>query len=269
VALIECDFFSESLGLSVSMNVILPQATSGRQIGMEQRGSGDGRHPVLWLLHGLSDDQTIWLRRTSIERYVAPLGLAVVMPRVDRSYYTDMREGLAYWTFVSEELPAIARSFFPLSDRRGDNFVAGLSMGGYGAFKLALRCPARYCFAGSLSGALDVASLFSAKPERDAELRRTFGSADEFRGSDEDLFALTERLTKDNSAELPSLYACCGTADFLVESNRRFRDHCAAVGLPLEYEEDAGRDHEWGYWDLTIQRVLERLPLNARESAAQ
>jgi S-formylglutathione hydrolase FrmB len=136
MALIHCNFFSEVLKLSTSMYVILPQRTQN-QIGMQGTVKKD-KHPTLYLLHGLSDDHTIWLRRTSIERYVANLGLAVVMPEVHRSFYTDMVNGYNYWTFISEELPEIARSFFPLSDKREDNFVAGLSMGGYGAFKLAL-----------------------------------------------------------------------------------------------------------------------------------
>lgn len=128
MALIQCQFYSEVLGLSTSMNVILPQATRS-QIGMEGK-QGTGPHPTLYLLHGLSDDDSTWLRRTSIERYVASMGLAVVMPQVHRSFYTNMEQGAAYWTFISEELPALARSFFPLSDKREDNFVAGLSMGG-------------------------------------------------------------------------------------------------------------------------------------------
>src|SRR5204863_4457229 len=100
MALLRCDFFSEALSLSTSMTVILPQPTTG-QIGMVGSG-GDEPPPVLYLLHGLSDDDTIWLRRTSIERYVAPLGLAVVMPQVHRSFYTDEAYGGRYWTFVSE-----------------------------------------------------------------------------------------------------------------------------------------------------------------------
>ena len=152
MAFIQCGFFSEVLGLSTSMNVILPQSSAG-QIGMEGKSFSE-KHHTLYLLHGLSDDHTIWMRRTSIERYAASLGIAVVMPAVHRSFYTDMANGYNYWTFVSEELPAIARSFFPLSDAREDNFVAGLSMGGYGAFKLALRCPDKFAAAASLSGAL-------------------------------------------------------------------------------------------------------------------
>src|SRR3954454_13731935 len=128
MALLRCDFFSDVLGLSTSMTAILPQSTSA-QIGMS--GSvGGGLPPVLYLLHGLSDDDTTWLRRTSVERYVAPLGLAVVMPQVHRSFYTDQAHGGRYWTFLSEELPAVVNSFFTVSDRREDTFVAGLSMGG-------------------------------------------------------------------------------------------------------------------------------------------
>ena len=116
MALLRCDFFSDVLELSTSMTVILPQSTSG-QIGMSG-SAGEGAPPVLYLLHGLSDDDTTWLRRTSIERYVAPLGLAVVMPQVHRSFYTDQAHGGRYWTFLSEELPALVGGFFRVSDRR-------------------------------------------------------------------------------------------------------------------------------------------------------
>ena len=139
------------------MTVVLPQATSS-QIGLTGETTG-GDAPVLYLLHGLSDDDTIWLRRTSIERYAAPLGLAVVMPQVARSFYTDEAHGNRYWTFLSEELPQLARSFFHLSDRREDTFVAGLSMGGYGALKWALHRPGRFAAAASLSGALDLVAV--------------------------------------------------------------------------------------------------------------
>ncbi|MNE51186.1 hypothetical protein D3C80_1458040 [compost metagenome] len=100
MALIECRFYSDVLGLSTSMTVILPQQTT-TQIGLNNVKRGE-LHPTLYLLHGLSDDDSIWLRRTSIERYVAELGIAVVMPQVDRSFYTDMAEGGRYWTFISE-----------------------------------------------------------------------------------------------------------------------------------------------------------------------
>src|ERR1700754_3041380 len=100
MALLRCDFFSDVLGVSTSMTVILPQQTT-TQIGRTGQATS-GAFRTLYLLHGLSDDDTIWLRRTSIERYVADLGLAVVMPQVHRSFYTDEAYGRPYWTFLSE-----------------------------------------------------------------------------------------------------------------------------------------------------------------------
>ena len=101
---LRCDFFSESLSLSTSMTVLLPQRTT-TQIGMEGH-TPDGSPPLLYLLHGLSDDDTIWVRRTSIERYAAPHGLAVVMPPVHRSFYTDQAYGGRYWTFPARSCPS-------------------------------------------------------------------------------------------------------------------------------------------------------------------
>ena len=173
MALITCDFYSESLGLCCAMNVILPQATSS-QIGM-QGSVRAKKHPVLWLLHGLSDDHTIWARRTSIERYVAERGIAVVMPNAGKSFYKNMASGPAYGTFLKEELPEIAQSFFPLSTDRRDNFVAGNSMGGYGAFLLALSQPERFAAAASLSGALDIANHTRDLEGREGFIRDAFG----------------------------------------------------------------------------------------------
>src|SRR4051812_44678901 len=116
MALLRCDFFSDVLGLSTSMTVILPQATT-EQIGLAG-AAASGAPPVLYLLHGLRDADPAWLRRTPIEGYVAPLGLAVVMPQVHRSFYTDQAHGGRYWTFLSGELPAVVGGFFRVSDRR-------------------------------------------------------------------------------------------------------------------------------------------------------
>jgi putative tributyrin esterase len=257
VALIQCDFFAHSLGLCSSMNVILPQAGKTLLADLPAKRKA---YPVLWLLHGMSDDHTIWQRRTSIERYADAHGIAVVMPAVARSSYTDMASGLPYWTFVSEELPAIARSFFPLSDKREDNFVAGLSMGGYGAFKLALRCPERYAAAASLSGALNMAvSAKRGTKEWVREKRLIFGNLDKLPGSDNDLMALAEKVAAAKGAKLP-LFQWCGTEDFLYQDNLAFRDHARKLGLDLTYEEGPGT-HEWKYWDTMIQRVLDWLPI--------
>jgi putative tributyrin esterase len=261
MALIHCDLRSETLNLCTSICVILPQPPG--PLAWDSTPPA-GKYPVLWLLHGLSDDHTIWQRRTSIERHVEPLPLAVVMPAVHRSWYTDMALGYRYWTYISEELPAIVRSLFPISERREDNFVAGLSMGGYGAFKLALRHPERYAAAASLSGALGIAYGLAESPDPAwrAEMSNVFGDVTAVPGSDDDTFALATRVARSNGPK-PRLYQCCGTEDFLYDSNLKFRDHSRRLGLDLSYEEGPG-EHEWGYWDRMIQHVLAWLPLADR-----
>ena len=127
MALIRCDFFSESLALGTSMTVLLPQSSAG-QVGVDGAPES-GPPPVLYLLHGLTDDDTAWTRYTSIERYAAARGLAVVMPQVHRSFYADEANGGRFWTFLSEELPQVVERFFRVSTRREDTFVAGLSHG--------------------------------------------------------------------------------------------------------------------------------------------
>lgn len=256
MALINCDFFSNVLGVSTSITVILPQDTS-KQIGMNGSVKKD-KYPTLYLLHGLSDDHTTWQRRTSIERYVAEMGIAVVMPNADTSFYTDMKYGKDYFTFISKELPEICRSFFPLSEKREDNFVAGLSMGGYGAFKVALSHPNSFCAAASLSGALDMAGVLRSKDEDyfNGALRSIFGGTKNIENTKDDLLYLVKNLeSKDNK---PRLYQCCGTEDFLYEDNIRFRDFIDNKNFDYTYEECSG-SHSWQFWDDKIQTVLKWL----------
>ncbi|OKI81615.1 alpha/beta hydrolase [Micromonospora sp. CB01531] len=255
MARIRCDFFSEALGMGTSMTVLLPERAA-TQIGMAG-SAAVGDPPVLYLLHGLSDDDTIWTRRTAIERYVAPLGLAVVMPQAGRSFYTDEAHGNRYWSFLSEELPEICHSFFRLSARREDTFVAGLSMGGYGAMKWALRDPGRFAAAASLSGALDVTRRrdHPTSPVNPAVWHTVWGDR-EVPGTDDDTVALLERTGSD----LPALYVACGTEDFLYEDNIRFVEAARRRGVPVTMEFSPG-DHDWAYWDAKIQDVLAWLPL--------
>ena len=255
MALLSWNFHSQTLGISASANVVLPQSAT-------ERGK---KLPVLYLLHGLSDDHTIWQRRSSIERYVEPLGLAVVMPAVNRSFYANMAHGARYWDFISEELPRLAQSFFPLSDKRADTFVAGLSMGGYGAFKLALSHPDRFAAAASLSGAVDMAQRIQNLDEIDPNWRREmediFGPLESISGSDNDLFYLVDRLAK--RKRHPMLYQWCGTEDFLFEHNEHFYKHAKQRGIRVSYSKSPG-GHTWDKWDEQIGKVLSWLPMKGR-----
>jgi putative tributyrin esterase len=260
MAFFNCNFHSDILGTACSMNVIIPQQSS-TQIGMASSG-GRKTYPVLYLLHGLSDDQTIWSRRTSIERYVANMNLIVVMPTVNRGFYTDMVAGAKYWTFISEELSAIVKGFFPVSGRREDTFAAGLSMGGYGALKLGLRCPERFAAVAGLSSVTDICGFMALDNRgRDfsMEMQRIFGSVAEVKGSENDLFHLASRLAQSKQPR-PAFFQCCGTEDGLYQDNIKFRNHLTKIKLDLHYQEAPG-DHNWGFWDQYICDVLKWLPL--------
>ncbi|MGN1409450.1 MAG: alpha/beta hydrolase, partial [Eubacteriales bacterium] len=151
MALVHTHFFSNTLGRQTSCDVILPQKAA-KQIGMES--AEREKSPVLWLLHGASDDETIWQRRTSIERYVSPLGLAVVMPSVEVSGYRNLSHGGRFYDYISKELPEIMRGFFNFSSAREDNYICGLSMGGAGAMKIGLANPDKYSVIGCLSAGM-------------------------------------------------------------------------------------------------------------------
>jgi putative tributyrin esterase len=258
MALIRCDFFSEALGLGTAMTVLLPQPATA-QVGLAAPGRGTAP-PVLYLLHGLTDDDTAWTRYTSIERYAAERGLAIVMPQVHRSFYADEAHGGRFFTFLSEELPTVVASFFRVSQRREDTFVAGLSMGGYGALKWALRAPERFAAAASLSGALDVAHRQSHdnRPHMTELMDRVFAGRP-VEGTDDDLFHLLERA---DPAALPALYVACGTEDALYDDNQRFRDACRRLDVEVSVDFGPG-EHEWGYWDTHIRKVLAWLPVDA------
>ena len=256
MALCHVDFFSNVLGQCMQMDVILPERTQG-QIGMEGHVDA-GKYPTLYLLHGMSDDHTIWQRRTSIERYASEHSLAVVMPGVSLSWCTDMysSDTCRYFTYVSQELPRICRDFFPnMSPRREDTWVAGLSMGGYGALKCALRAPETFSRAASLSGAVDVASLCRQRALGSSQRywESVFGPAGQVAGSENDLFALAERVPE---PDRPALFMWCGEQDFLLPDNLRLRDHLARLGYDLTYSQSSG-DHQWKYWDEQIQNVLQ------------
>jgi putative tributyrin esterase len=258
MALLHVNFFSNVLGMAMNMDVILPEKTQG-QIGMEGNASGE-KYKTLYLLHGMSDDHTIWQRRTSIERYASEYNLAVVMPTTHLGWYTDMYHGHKYFTYIAKELPEICRWFFPnMSDKREDTYAAGLSMGGYGALKLGLNAPETFSRVASLSGGLDCASICETVPEADRELwQNIFGPADAVRGGENDLFAQAERTAL--RADKPTVYMWCGTEDFLYAHNTAMRDHLQKLGYDLTYEESPG-DHQWKYWDEKIQTVLTWLPL--------
>ncbi len=256
----ETNFFSHTLQLNCKMHVLLPEPGPGP---VDPANVQDPRHPdfagypTLYLLHGLQGNHNDWMRWTSIERYARTLNLAVIMPAVDRSFYCDLASGARYWAYISDEVPALCRAMFKLSPRREDTYVAGLSMGGYGAFKLAFNRPEMFAAAASLSGALRVDARFNIDSDqvwRDT-MTNAFGDQARYTGSINDLMHMATQRAKATDPT-PPLYQACGTDDFLYQQNTQFRDHARSLGLDLTYVEHPGYGHTWDYWDMTIQDTL-------------
>ncbi len=259
MAFIQCDFYSEILGTRTSLNAVIPLRDES---GQEPPREMPEQYPVLFLLHGLHSNYTAWSRYSSVERYANEKGLAVVMPDAGRSFYTNMRYGYRYFDFFSQELPEVANRLFPLSRDRSQRFIAGLSMGGYGAFKLALSHPEQYAAAASLSGTLSLTQIEdpdSLLPEWPI----IFGDNSKIEHSEDDLLYLAKRYYQQKQFPL-RLFQCCGTEDFLYQSNQHFLKNGKELGLDLHYEESPG-GHEWQYWDEQMKRVIEWLPIDSGE----
>ena len=234
-----CEFY-------LNQNNVLEKMTSFVAIVPDDK---PGPFPVLYLLHGLSDDHTAWTRRTSLERYVDGLPLIVVMPNGERSFYTDSQSNpkAAFETFLTRDLIGFVDRTFRTIPTRAGRVLAGLSMGGYGAIKLAMKHPELYCAAVSHSGAVGFG-------------RRTFEAGTEWAAimgehpssGMNDIFALTPSI---DLAVLPALRIDCGVDDFLIEENRALDAHLTALGIPHEYEEHPG-GHDWVYWNFHILDTL-------------
>jgi S-formylglutathione hydrolase FrmB len=212
-----------------------------------------GPFPVLYLLHGLSDDHTAWTRRTSIERYCEGLPLIVVMPNGGRGFYTDAvcRPNSAFETLIVRDLVDWVDGTMRTVARREGRAVCGLSMGGYGAAKFALKYPNRFCAAVSHSGALGWAShSLSVGNEWQKEWVPVLGS--DPKGGPNDVYALAAKCSRER---LPALRIDCGKDDFLIEDNRRFHRHLQSLRIPHEYAENPG-SHTWEYRDREIRKSL-------------
>ena len=240
MAFCELKIFSESLGVETTVNVIIPQK-------LNMNGE---KHKCLYLLHGLSDDHSIWMRRTSIERYASQYGICIVMPFGSKSFYTDMKYGEKYYTYISEELTKLIQSFFNVSDKRENNYIAGLSMGGYGALKIALRNRNRFSAVAGLSSVTDIVS-YSINSK---ELMTAIFGEELIIPDEENLFKLVENTTDPK----PRIFIGVGTEDHLYDQNCRLRDEIKKYNYDLTYRESQG-SHSWDFWDEYIKYVLEWL----------
>ena len=246
MAFLEYHYFSKALEMMTTVSVLLPEPD---QLGGEPL-------QTLYLLHGYSDDHTAWMRKSRIEDRAAKYRLCVVMPEVAHSFYTDIPYMEAYYTFVSKELPDAMEKLLPLRTDRGGRFIAGLSMGGYGAYKIAMNSPERYAGAASLSGVLRVEDEYERKSVRANAMDILFQSQQAMIERGNNISALMEKLPPEKA---PMLYMACGTEDFLFSQNERFYKDFGKR-FAIRYDKEPGT-HEWGFWDRHIQDALDYFPI--------
>lgn len=262
MALVHLNHYSYYLGMDIPMDILLPEKR-----GQKPERLNGKQYPVLYLLHGHSDDNTCWIRKSLIELWVRDYDVVVVMPNGHRGFYTNGKQGQLYYDYFAEEIPLVIANYFPVSKRREDTYVAGLSMGGYGALKLALSCPQRFGTAASMSGAMDAfgatdrADTLTTAPDFHEHVIRMFGDGADYRGSENDLRKLARDVI-DQGLPMPRIYQSCGRQDPLYEINARFREFMEQNWRPeyYHYQESDG-DHNWDFWNRELPCILKYMGL--------
>jgi len=260
MAIIDLTFRSAALGYNTTVTVCFPENNgSDRRTGKPYRYKPGVKYQVLWLLTGGGGDSSEWVRLTNIERYAAEKNLIVITPATFLSLYTDMYYGEKHFTYLTEELPRVMRWMLPISDKREDNFIAGFSMGGYGAFKSAFAYPERFAAAGSFGGALDMVSIVKSTHLHDGVLDRdfllAFGSLENLEHSVNDDMYMAEKQMK-AAKDMPKLFISVGKDDFTYSRNVETRDKLIDLGYDVTWDTGEGT-HSYEYCDSRIRVFLE------------
>ncbi len=238
MAIFRCTFRSVMLSNDTNLNIILPEVRFGGT-------------KVLYLLHGYQQHFGSWLNQSSVARYAAGKNLAVVMPDGGRSFYTDMTTGEHYYSYIVKELPRFLKNQLGLEPSREETAVAGLSMGGYGALKIGLRNPDKFSLIGAFSPACDIVRIAEENPL----LSRAICGDMELENSEHDIFHLASETS--GKADTPEILHYCGSEDFLIEENHRFRDRAKSLDLKYTYTEEPG-EHNWEKWDPWVREFIDR-----------
>ncbi|GKU26623.1 alpha/beta hydrolase [Clostridium folliculivorans] len=268
MALIQANFMSKTLFRNVTMNVILPVD----KIALPGRAVRENKpYKTLYLLHGVFGNYTDWVSGTNIQRWAEKNDLVVVMPSGDNSFYVDNTEAQNnYGEFIGKELVEITRKMFPLSHKREDTYIAGLSMGGYGAIRNGLKYSDTFGYVAGLSSALITDNInkrtndvgFFLESRRFAEA--CFGDLSKVAESDKNPKWLIKKLVEEKS-DIPQIYIACGDKDNLLQENIGFKEYTENLGVKVTFEVGSG-GHDWDFWNRYIARVLEWLPLENSDS---
>lgn len=265
MALIQVNYLSKVLFRTVPVNVIIPSDKIGFET-LDYIGVPEGGYPTLYLLHGLLGNYTDWVTGTRIQRWAEDAGLAVVMPSGDNAFYIPGQVANSdYGMFVGEELPRVMRDMFPLSHRREDTFIAGLSMGGFGAIRNGMKYAQTFSRIAGLSSGIH---FFDPGFTSIAGEETVFGDLAEAAATDKNHHVAFEELKRRVAAgevEAPEFYLSCGTEDHLLPYNRAFAAEVQEAGFSVVWDEEP-RGHDWDFWDSQIKKVVDWLPLGTKNA---
>lgn len=259
MALVTITFESKCLNRNITYRAIIPTEHPAHQKEPKP-------FKTLYLLHGMFGNCEDWVAQTRIKRLAEANHLAVIMPSGDNSFYVDHYNRHDYYgEFIGHELVEHSRNLFPLSRKREDTFIAGLSMGGYGAVRNGLKYHETFSHIAGLSSAFILNEAINAPEEHEVFFRTKsyfesiFEDTTKLLGSDNDYKALIMNL-KQQQVEIPKLYLACGTEDYLLENNHDYRDFLFEQQVDFTYVESPGA-HDWDFWDEYIEKVINWLPL--------
>ncbi len=259
MSLVHLNFESQCLNCNTDVNIILPDRP--RNLDAKDFYTSGEKYKVLWLLHGTFGDYTDWIRKSMIELYASEKNLIVVMPSALNSFYSNwnVMMGMNFFDFLTDELMPLVHSWFPASDKREDNFISGLSMGGEGALKYAVNHPDKFSKVAVLSMyARDFEKMDPSKTDVDPRTMSGYANAggyEKFMDSYENIRKII--LEKKDTGELPDMMFACGKNDFLYKGFCEFEQWTEDVGLDSEFIHVEDFTHEWRFWDIAIQEALE------------
>lgn len=269
MALIQMSIVSEELARTVPVTVILPV---NKMVFPGTPKRPEKPYKTLYLLHGILGNFTDWVSGTRIQRYAEEHDLAVVMPSGDNAFYVDqpwMQNN--YGKFIGQELVELTRKMFPLSRKREDTFIGGLSMGGYGAIRNGLKYTENFGYITALSSAFVIDGLPERTNESPMFMERRdyaescFGDLSKVLESDKNPKYLIQQM-KENGSEIPQIYIACGEEDNLLGANKDFVQFLKENEVPVTFETGPG-NHEWDFWDAYIKKAIEWLPTEKQEKS--
>ncbi len=260
MAILQIKLTSQALSTKTDVVVILPTKSLPEMQRIPNYGFyQDGMvYQVLYLYHGTTGDCFDWIRFSMLEKYAQDHCLAVVLPSVQNSNVHNIPDGCAYFDYVAEELPRMISWMLPVSRRRADTFIGGISMGGAAAFKLAMDRPDRFAAAACLSPAFFIPELIESGQQ--TPWSAAYAPGETLKGTAEDPYWQAKSIM-DRKIEYPELYLCCGTEDELcLAGTRQFHSYLEQIGMHSTYHEQAGV-HDWEFWNDELKRILAWLPL--------